>query len=110
MNNLFSIKKDNSLNKDKLQIRNYLVQSIIFTIFASICISVVVKSVDDPLVANAVQKKLCTYHIIILHALGFSTLLVGAFSEKKTELESLVQRQDKRIKDLEARLKEMKID
>ena len=83
MNNLFSLQKNNSVSKERLQIRHYLVSSIVFTIFALICSHLVVKSVDNPYRANRLQSQLSVCHIIALHVISFSTLIVGNSSEKE---------------------------
>jgi len=82
MNNLFSLQK-NSVSKERLQIRNYLVSSVVFTVFALICSHLVVKSVDNPYTANKLQSQLSVCHIIALHVISFSTLIVGNSSEKE---------------------------
>ncbi len=85
MNNLFSFKKHNSVSKERLQIRNYLLSSFIFTAFALICSRSVVNSVPNPDLANKLQAKLSTCHIIALHIISVSTLIVGISSDKEQE-------------------------
>ena len=82
MNNLSSFKKNNSVSKERLQIRNYLISSVVFTVFALICSHLVVKSVSNPYLANKLQNQLSVCHIIALHVISFSTLIVGNFSDK----------------------------
>ncbi len=83
MNNLSSIKKKNSPSQERLQIRNYLVSSVVFTVFALVCSRSVVNSVADPYLAHKLQARLSLCHIIALHALGVSTLVIGTFSGKE---------------------------
>ncbi|MGK7934465.1 MAG: hypothetical protein AB4206_01440 [Xenococcaceae cyanobacterium] len=86
MNNLSALKKNNSVSKQRLQIRNYLVSSVVFTIFALVCSHLVVKSsVENPYRANRLQSQLSVCHIIVLHLLSFSTLLGGNSSEKEEQ-------------------------
>ena len=91
MNNLFSLKKNNSVSKERLQIRNYLLSSFIFTAFALICSRSVVNSVSNPDLAHKLQAKLSTCHIIALHVISVSTLIVGTSSDKEEE-QGLVDR------------------
>ena len=83
MNNLSSLKKKNSPRRERLQIRNYLSSSVVFTIFALVCSHSVVSSVSNPHLANKLQARLSLCHIIALHALGVSTLVIGTFSGKE---------------------------
>ena len=82
MNNL-SFKKNNSVSKERLQIRNYLVSSVVFTVFALVCSRLILKSVDNPYLANKLQNQLSMCHIVALHVISFSTLIVGNSSEKE---------------------------
>ena len=72
---LIFLKKENALRKERLQIRNFLISSIIFTVFAIICSLSVTNSVSDRQLAKGLQNKLSLSHIVALHAIGMSTLI-----------------------------------
>ena len=80
---LIFLKKENSLRREKLQIRNFLVSSIIFTVFAIVCSLSVTNSIANQKLANNLQNKLSWSHIIALHAVGFGILFGGNFSDTK---------------------------
>ena len=87
MNNLSLFKKHNSVSKERLQIRNYLLSSVVFTVFALICSRSVVNSVSNPDLANKLQARLSFCHIIALHVISFSTLIMGTSSDSSDKEE-----------------------
>ncbi len=86
MNNLSSLssfKKKNSPSKERLQIRNYVISSIVFTFFALFCSHLVLKSVSNPYTANKLPNQLSACHIVALHAISLSLLFLGSSCEEE---------------------------
>ena len=79
-----SNKNKNSLHNElRLQIRNFLFCSVIFTIFVLACSNSVVSNVRDPNLVARLQDRFSAYHIIALHIMSFGTFVATTILDKE---------------------------
>ena len=81
LSKISSVKKKSPVSKERLQIRNFVLSSIVFSVFAVVCSLSISSSINDPYKADRLQNKLGAVQIVGLHIIGLGTLILGKKDE-----------------------------
>ena len=65
-------KNNDSVEKFRLQIKHYLICSLVFTLFALACSRLVLNNISDPNLANRLSDRLSMFHVVALHSISLS--------------------------------------